>query len=141
MGCEPPRALLRLGLPLAAKKSWPALAIKGIEGHLSPVTVLLPGAGPGIDRGRTMAKLKLIAVILAASIMSVAAYGQDNGGGLVAPELSKPAPGHLLDQDYLTSTGATVPRPGDSQAAGPTPLDRAIEQQDNKIDNSICKGC
>ena len=88
-----------------------------------------------------MAKLTFIAVILAASIASVAAYGQDNGGGYVAPELSRPAPGHLLDQDYLTSTGETVPRPGDSQSAGPTPLDRAIRQQDNKIDNSICSGC
>lgn len=89
-----------------------------------------------------MAKWKFIAVILLAAPMAVAAaYGQDNGGGLVAPELSKPAPGHLLDQDYLTSTGETVPRPGASQASGPTPLDRAIEQQDNKIDNSICKGC
>jgi hypothetical protein len=91
--------------------------------------------------GRTMAKLKFIVVILAASMASIAAYGQDNGGGLVAPELSKPTPGHLLDQDYLTSTGETVPRPGASQSAGPTPLDRKIEQQDNKIDNSICTGC
>ena len=88
-----------------------------------------------------MARLKFIAVILAASMASVAAYGQDNGGGLVAPELSKPTPGHLLDQDYLTSTGETVPRPGASQSAGPTPLDRKIEQQDNKIDNSICSDC
>jgi len=88
-----------------------------------------------------MAKLKFIVVILAASMASIAAHGQDNGGGLVAPELSKPAPGHLLDQDYLTSTGETVPRPGASQSAGPTPLDRAIQQQDNKIDNSICSNC
>ena len=88
-----------------------------------------------------MTKWKFIAVILAASVASVAAYGQDNGGGLVAPEISRPAPGHLLDQDYLTSTGETVPRPGASQSAGPTPLDRAIQQQDNKIDNSICNGC
>ena len=89
-----------------------------------------------------MATLKFIAVIfLAATMAGAAAYGQDNGGGLVAPEISKPAPGHLLDQDYLTSTGATVPRPGASQSAGPTPLDRAIQQQDNKIDNSICSGC
>ena len=89
-----------------------------------------------------MASLKFIAVILLAATMAgAAAYGQDNGGGLVAPEISKPAPGHLLDQDYLTSTGATVPRPGASQSAGPTPLDRAIQQQDNKIDNSICNGC
>ena len=88
-----------------------------------------------------MASLKFIAVILLAATAGAAAYGQDNGGGLVAPEISKPAPGHLLDQDYLTSTGATVPRPGASQSAGPTPLDRAIQQQDNKIDNSICNGC
>jgi hypothetical protein len=88
-----------------------------------------------------MARLKFIAVILAVSMASVAAYGQDNSGGLVAPELNKPAPGHLLDQDYLTSTGETVPRPGASQSAGPTPLDRKIEQQDNKIDNSICTNC
>jgi len=88
-----------------------------------------------------MAKLKFIAVILAASMAGVAAHGQDNGGGLVAPEISRPAPGHLLDQDYLTSTGETVPRPGASQSAGPTPLDRAVQQQDNKIDNSICSGC
>jgi hypothetical protein len=88
-----------------------------------------------------MAKLKFIAVILAASTASVAAHGQDNSGGLVAPEVSKPTPGRLLDQDYLTSTGATVPRPGASQSAGPTPLDRAVQQQDNKIDNSICNGC
>ncbi len=88
-----------------------------------------------------MAKLTFIAVILAASIASVAAYGQDNGGGYVAPEISKPTLGQLLDQDYLTSTGETVPRPGASQSAGPTALDRAIEQQNNKIDNSICSGC
>jgi hypothetical protein len=88
-----------------------------------------------------MAKLKFMAIILTALIASVAAYGQDNDGGLVAPELSKPTQGHLLDQDYLTSTGETVPRPGASQSAGPTPLDRAIEQQNNKIDNSICTGC
>jgi hypothetical protein len=88
-----------------------------------------------------MAKLKIIALMLAASVASAAAYGQDNNGGLVAPELSKPTPGHLLDQDYLTSTGETVPRPGASQSAGPTPLDRKIEQENNKIDNSICNGC
>jgi hypothetical protein len=86
-----------------------------------------------------MAKLRCVAVIFAVSMAGVPAYGEDNG--LVAPELGKPTPGQLLDQDYLTSTGATVPRPGASQSAGPTPLDRAIQQQDNKIDNSICSGC
>ena len=88
-----------------------------------------------------MASLKFIAVILLAATAGAAAYGQDNGGGLVGPEINKPAPGYLLDQNYLTSTGETVDRPGASQSAGPTPLDRAIQQQDNKIDNSICNGC
>ena len=52
-----------------------------------------------------MAKSIVIAAFLLAATAGVAAYGQDNN--LVAPELSKPAPGHLLDQDYTTSTGET----------------------------------
>ena len=90
-----------------------------------------------------MAKVTFIALLLAASMAAGAAAAQEkgNGNGLVAPELAKPTPGQLLDQDYLTSTGETVPRPGASQSAGPTPLDRTIQQQDNKIDNGICSGC
>jgi hypothetical protein len=81
-------------------------------------------------------------IVIAAFLLTAAgvpAYGQDNN--LVAPELGKPAPGHLLDQDYLAPTGATVPRPGVPQGSGPTALDRKIQQEDNRIDNSICKGC
>jgi hypothetical protein len=85
-----------------------------------------------------MAKLMVIAALLAATA-AAPVYGQDNR--LVAPELNKPAQGQLLDKDYLTSTGETVPRPGVSQGSGPTALDRKIQQEDNKIDNSICKGC
>jgi hypothetical protein len=87
-----------------------------------------------------MAKLIVIAILVVAATGGVAAYGQ-NDKGLVAPELSKPTPGQLLNQDYLTSTGETVPRPGVPQASGPTPLDRAIQQENNRIDNSICTGC
>ena len=87
-----------------------------------------------------MAKSIVIAMFLSAATAGVAAYGQDNSR-LVAPELDKPAPGRLLNQDYLTSTGETVPRPGVPQGSGPTPLDRAIQQQNNRIDNSICNGC
>ena len=90
-----------------------------------------------------MVKTKLMAIVTAAftaSTAGIAAQAQDNGG-LLAPELAKPTPGQLLDQDYLTGTGATVPRPGVPQASGPTPLDRSIQQQDNRIDNSICTGC
>jgi hypothetical protein len=87
-----------------------------------------------------MAKSIVTAAFFLAATASVAAYGQDNNS-LVAPELAKPAPGHLLDQDYLAPTGATVPRPGVPQASGPTALDRKIQQENNQIDNSICKGC
>jgi hypothetical protein len=86
-----------------------------------------------------MAKSIIIGALLLAATAGGAAYGQDNK--LLAPELAKPAPGQLLDKDYLTSTGETVPRPGVPQASGPTPLDRKIQQEDNQIDNSICKGC
>jgi hypothetical protein len=87
-----------------------------------------------------MARFKFIAVILAALTAGVTAYAQ-NDNGYVAPELSRPTPGHLLDQDYLTSTGQTVPRPGVPQASGDTPLDREMRQQNDGIDNSICTGC
>jgi hypothetical protein len=89
-----------------------------------------------------MAKFAFLAVLsaLTAPMATLAAQAQDNGG-LVAPQLAKPAPGQLLNQDYLTGAGATVPRPGVPQASGPTPLDRTIRQEDNRIDNSICTDC
>ena len=65
----------------------------------------------------------------------------ESDGGYVAPERSKPAPGRLLDQDYLASTGETVPRPGVPQSSGDTPFDRYMRQQNDRIDNSICSGC
>jgi hypothetical protein len=86
-----------------------------------------------------MTKFSVLAAFLFAASVGGAAHAQDNN--LVAPQLSKPAPGHLLDQDYLAPTGATVPRPDVPQDSGPTALDRKIEKEDNRIDNSICKGC
>ena len=86
-----------------------------------------------------MAKSIVIAAFLLVATASVGAYGQDNS--LVAPGVSKPAPGHLLDQDYTDvdrRNGAAARR---SARSGPTPLDRKIQQEDNQIDNSICKGC
>jgi hypothetical protein len=82
----------------------------------------------------------LIVTIFTGLTAGVAANAQSDGG-YVAPELSRPTPGHLLDQDYLTSTGETVPRPGVPQSSGTTPLDRALRQQNDRIDNSICTGC
>lgn len=89
-----------------------------------------------------MTRFAFLAVLsaLTAPMASLAARAQDNGG-LVAPQLTKPAPGQLLNQDYLTGTGATVPRPGVPQASGPTPLDKTIREEDNRIDNSICTDC
>jgi len=86
-----------------------------------------------------MTKLLLAAVIFIAPSAASAAGQSD--GGYAAPELSKPALGHLLDQDYLTSTGATVARPGVPQSSGDTPLDRYMRQQNDRIDNSICSDC
>ena len=87
-----------------------------------------------------MVRLLLTAIIFFAPLAAFAANGQSDGG-YVARELSKPAPGHLLDQDYLTPTGETVPRPGVPQSSGETPFDRAIRQQNDRIDNTICDGC
>jgi hypothetical protein len=87
-----------------------------------------------------MLRLSLVLIILAASPVGVAAYAQGNGG-YVAPEHGRPTRGNLLNRDYLAPTGATVPRPGLSQSAGPTVLDRSIERQNDHIDNSICKAC
>ena len=87
-----------------------------------------------------MVKLMLTAIIFSAPLVAVAADGQSDGG-YVAPELMKPAPGRLLDQDYRTSSGETVARPGVPQSSGETPFDRTIRQQNDRIDNSICNGC
>ncbi len=86
-----------------------------------------------------MPRLALI-VTFTALVAGGAANAQSDGGN-VAPERSRPTPGHLLNQDYLTSTGETVARPGVPQSSGTTPLDRAIREQNDRIDNSICNGC
>jgi hypothetical protein len=85
-----------------------------------------------------MVRLWFTVIILMAPLAALAADGQSDGG-YVAPELDRPEPGQLLDQDYLTSTGETVPRPSVPQSSGEMPLDRYIEQENNCIDNSICQ--
>ncbi len=87
-----------------------------------------------------MPRLALMVIIFTALTAGVAANAQSDGGYL-APELGRPTPGYLLIQDYLTSIGETVPRPGVPQSSGTTPLDRAIRQENDCIDNSICNGC
>ena len=69
------------------------------------------------------------------------------GGMAVAQDRDVPAAdnpsngGAGVRTGNITSTGETVPNPGASQSAGTTSLDRGIQQQDNKIQSSICKGC
>ncbi len=46
-----------------------------------------------------------------------------------------------LRSGNITSTGATVPNPGASQSAGVTALDKGIQNEDTRIQSSICKGC
>jgi hypothetical protein len=66
-------------------------------------------------------RFKLMVTILTALGAGVPTDAQ-NDGGYVAPEISRPTPGHPMDQDYLTSTGQTVPWPGVPQSSGETPL-------------------
>jgi hypothetical protein len=87
-----------------------------------------------------MVKLLLTAIIFSAPLAAVARRWTERRR-LRSPELSKPARGQLLDEDYLTSTGETVAWPGVPQSSGETPFDRYIRQQNDRIDNSICKGC
>jgi hypothetical protein len=47
----------------------------------------------------------------------------------------------LLNEDYLTATGETVAHPGASQGAATTDLDRRIELQNDRINQSICSNC
>ena len=59
----------------------------------------------------------------------------------VAAQTADPRAREPLREPYITSTGATVDKPGASQSAGVTKEDRAIQRQDKRIDDSICKGC
>jgi len=56
-----------------------------------------------------------------------------------------PAPWHkatrLLNENNLTATGDTVPRPGASQGAATTDLDRRIRRRNDRVDQSICSNC
>ena len=74
--------------------------------------------------------------LLAVGALASAAVAQD----LPARDLSQSG-GAGIRSGNITSTGETVPNPGASQSAGTTPMDRGIEQQDTKIQSSICKGC
>jgi hypothetical protein len=89
-----------------------------------------------------MLRSTFVAVFLIAASLGFAVHGQETGGsGSAAPGPGSAAPQQPLNKDHLAPTGVTMPRPGVPQASGPTELDRSIQQQDDRTDNSICKGC
>ncbi len=79
-------------------------------------------------------------VILAACVpaLAQASDGSSRGG---ASQDGSATGGAGFRSGNITSTGETVPNPGASQSEGTTSLDRGIQQDDNKIQNGICKGC
>jgi hypothetical protein len=89
-----------------------------------------------------MTRSTSVAVVLIAMSLGVPAHGQETGGneaGVPAPSVN--AAGQPLNKDHLARTGKTLPHPGLSQAEGTTERDRAIQSQDDRTDESICKGC
>ncbi len=76
----------------------------------------------------------VLLIVTASAICPVQAQTVESGGtGGSSP--------HLLNENYLAPTGETVPRPGVSQGAATTDLDRRIEQKDNSLEQSICSNC
>ncbi len=70
------------------------------------------------------------------------AHGQETGGnGSAVQTPVGNAPGQTLNSDHLAPTGKTLPNPGVPQASGTTQLDRNIQKQDDRTQDSICKGC
>ena len=77
-------------------------------------------------------------ILAAAQVIAVQAQPLVSGEGR---STARHRPAELLNEDNLTSTGETVPRPGISQGAPTSSLDRRIEDLDTRIDRSICSDC
>ena len=97
--------LLRLGIRLKRHRTS------------RPVRLAVPTDNREIERrvpitfeGLLQWQLKFIAVILRADGRRYRLCPKRRR--LRRPALNRPTPGHLLDQDYLTSTGQSVPRRG-----------------------------
>jgi hypothetical protein len=86
-----------------------------------------------------MLRATAFAFFLIAASAGFAAQGQGAGGSVVP--LPSNSPGQPLNSGHLAPTGKTVPNPGVPQASGTTELDRSIQKQDDKTQESICKGC
>ena len=90
-------------------------------------------------------KILGIALLSAGLLASGAAFAEDlserNDQVDVAAYASPrdPTAKGLLNEDYLTATGATVPRPGVSRAT--TLVSRTIRDLDHHLENRICSNC
>jgi hypothetical protein len=83
-----------------------------------------------------------LAIFLIAVSPGPAAYGQaTSGNGSVGPSPSGAAPVQPLNSGHLAPTGKTLPNPGVPQASGTTEFDRSVQKRDDKLEESICKGC
>ena len=87
-----------------------------------------------------MLKLHYFALFFMTVSGTFAVQAQSIGSGSVDAE-SQRKDSRLLNENYLTSTGETVAHPGVSQGAPTTDLDRRIEQENNRLDQSICSNC
>jgi hypothetical protein len=87
-----------------------------------------------------MIRISLLAVFVAAAITSAPVSAQTSS---VEPgaQPSNPSAGRLLNQDHLTSTGATVQRPRISQDSAPTLMGRTIHDENDGAEHSICGDC
>jgi hypothetical protein len=89
-----------------------------------------------------MVRSTSVTVFLIAVSLGLGAHGQETGGnGSGLPTPSGKASGQPLNSDHLAPTGKTLPHPGVPQASGTTELDRSIQKQDERTEESICKGC
>jgi len=87
-----------------------------------------------------MIKGLFLGLLLTTATGTCAVQAQSSDSDNAGPA-SRPTDTGLLNKNYLTPTGETVPRPGESQGGPNTELDRRIEQQDNQVDQSICSNC
>lgn len=86
-----------------------------------------------------MIKESLLGLLLA--IASGASVHAQSGGSDTTGEAAPARGTGLLNERNLAPTGKTLPHPGVSQGAPTSDLDRRIEQQDDKLDQSICGNC
>ncbi|MCI0467784.1 MAG: hypothetical protein L0Y57_12380 [Beijerinckiaceae bacterium] len=101
------------------------------------LTELHPWGRPKTKRALPMVFWSGLLLLALGSAAVQAQSGTSGGGDRAARHKAE----GLLNENYLTSTGQTVPNPGVSQGAPTSPLDRRIERRDDGIDQSICSNC